>query len=109
MDSQDYGAPHGIITEKGQAAHSSILAWRIPWGVHGVAKSRTRLSDFHFTSRGMAMRRKQEVGFILFRRAVSWAGRKERKKQISELWLGGKGGETVESPERTGGRMSASR
>ena len=29
--------------EKGSATHSSILAWR----VHGVAKSRKRLSDFH--------------------------------------------------------------
>ena len=38
------------------APHSSTLAWKIPWteepvrlqsmGVHGVAKSRTRLSDF---------------------------------------------------------------
>ena len=34
--------------EKGKAAHSSILAWRIPWTVHGVAKSRLRLSNFHF-------------------------------------------------------------
>ena len=35
--------------EKGKATHSSILVWRIPWTtVHGVAKSRTRLSDFHF-------------------------------------------------------------
>ena len=25
-----------------------IVAWRIPWTVHGVAKSRTRLSGFHF-------------------------------------------------------------
>ena len=34
--------------EKGKATHSSILAWRIPWTiVHGVAKSRTRLSNFH--------------------------------------------------------------
>ena len=40
--------------EKGKAAHSSILTWRIPmrrgaWRatVHGVTKSRTRLSDFH--------------------------------------------------------------
>ena len=39
--------------EKETAAHSSILAWRIPidsgaWQatVHRVAKSRTRLSDF---------------------------------------------------------------
>ena len=43
--------------EKEMVTHSSILAWRIPWIggawwatlVHGVAKSRTRLSDFtHF-------------------------------------------------------------
>ena len=34
--------------EKGKATHSSILAWRIQWTVHGVAKSQTRLSDFHF-------------------------------------------------------------
>ena len=35
--------------EKGKATHSSILAWRIPRTaiVHGFAKSRTRLSDFH--------------------------------------------------------------
>ena len=34
--------------EKGKATHSSILAWRIPWTtVHGITKSRTRLSDFH--------------------------------------------------------------
>ena len=35
--------------EKGKATHSSILAWRIPWTkVHGVTKSWTRLSDFHW-------------------------------------------------------------
>ena len=35
--------------EKGKATHSSILAWRIPWTtVHGITKSWTRLSDFHF-------------------------------------------------------------
>ena len=35
--------------EKEKATRSSILAWRVPWTtVHGVAKSRTRLSDFHF-------------------------------------------------------------
>ena len=44
--------------EKGKATHSSTLAWRIPWTeepgratVHGVAKSQTQLSDFHFHSR----------------------------------------------------------
>ena len=35
--------------EKGKSTHSSILAWRIPWTiVHGVTKSWTQLSDFHF-------------------------------------------------------------
>ena len=34
---------------EGKATHSSILAWRIPWIiVHGVAKSQTQLSNFHF-------------------------------------------------------------
>ena len=37
------------LLEKGKTTHSSILAWRIPWTtVHGVAKSWTRLSNFHF-------------------------------------------------------------
>ena len=35
--------------EKGKATHSSILAWKIPWTVHGVAKSWMWLSNFHFT------------------------------------------------------------
>ena len=35
--------------DKKKATHYSILAWRIPWTtVHGVAKSRTPLSNFHF-------------------------------------------------------------
>ena len=38
--------------EKGKATHSSILAWRIPWTVHGVSKSWTQLSDFHFSLSG---------------------------------------------------------
>ena len=35
--------------EKGKATHSSILAWRnsMVYVVHGVAKSRTQLSDLH--------------------------------------------------------------
>ena len=37
------------------APHSSTLAWKIPWmeepgsAVHGVARSRARLSNFSFT------------------------------------------------------------
>ena len=36
--------------EKGKATHCSNLAWKIPWTVivQEVAKSQTRLSDFHF-------------------------------------------------------------
>ena len=44
----------GEDMEKEMATHSSVLAWRIPRtedrpAVHGVTKSQTRLSDFHFT------------------------------------------------------------
>ena len=35
--------------EKGKATHSNILTWRI---VHGVAKTQTGLSDFHFHWKG---------------------------------------------------------
>ena len=42
-----------MITEKAMVPHSSTLAWKIPWteepGVHGVAKSRARQSNFTFT------------------------------------------------------------
>ena len=39
--------------EKAMATYSSILAWKIPWmeepgRLHGVADSRTRLSNFTF-------------------------------------------------------------
>ena len=44
------------LLEKAMAPHSSTLAWKIPLGggawwaaVHGVARSRTRLSDFTLT------------------------------------------------------------
>ena len=34
--------------EKRKATHYNIPAWRIPCIIHGVTKSHTRLSDFHF-------------------------------------------------------------
>ena len=38
-----------ISRRREKATHSGILAWRIPWTtVHGVTKSWTRLSHFHF-------------------------------------------------------------
>ena len=38
--------------EKGTTIHSSILAWRIIG--HGVTKSRTLLSNFHFSLRSLS-------------------------------------------------------
>ena len=48
------------------APHSSTLAWKIPWmeepgAVHGVARSRTRLSDFPFTFTFTHWRRKWQA------------------------------------------------
>ena len=52
------------IAEKKMATHSSILTWKNPmdggawWAtVHGVAKSRTRLSDFNSTFHFHALER----------------------------------------------------
>ena len=43
----------GTVLEKTMATHSSTLAWKVPWteesAVHGVMKSRTRLSNFTLT------------------------------------------------------------
>ena len=50
------------MSEKAMAPHSSTLAWKNPmdggawWAtVHGVAESRTRLSDFTFTFHSYAL------------------------------------------------------
>ena len=56
-DERDMGSIPGLgrcpLEGKGYPLqYSSILAWRIPWTVyivHGVAKSQTWLTDFHFT------------------------------------------------------------
>ena len=51
--------------------HSSTLAWKIPWteepgsaAVHGVAKSRIRLSDFTFTFHFHALEKEMATSFI---------------------------------------------
>ena len=46
--------------EKVMATHSSTLAWKIPWTkelgrLQSMARSRTRLSDFTFTSHFLAL------------------------------------------------------
>ena len=43
--------------KKGTENHSNILAWRLPWTqatIHGIAKSQTWLSNFHFHDRSTA-------------------------------------------------------
>ena len=52
------------VSEKAMAPHSITLTWKNPmnggawWAtVHGVAKSRTRLSDFNFTFHFHALER----------------------------------------------------
>ena len=52
-----------LYTEKAMAPHSSTLAWKIPWmvPVHGVAKSRARLSDFTFTFHFHALEKEMAI------------------------------------------------
>ena len=58
--------------EKGKATHSSILAWRIPCIVHGVAKSWTILSNFNFTN--LPQQQPWWVGFFQKNiQPVAWA------------------------------------
>ena len=45
--------------EKGKATHSSILDW-----IHGVAKSQTRLSDFHFHKVLEGVRKPELTGIL---------------------------------------------
>ena len=61
--------------EKGKATHSSIVAWRIH-GVHGVAKSQTRLSDFHFHFKGASQ-------VALVGKEASWQCRSCRRLRLN--------------------------
>ena len=65
-------------SEKAMAAHSSTLAWKIPWteepgrlhAVHGVARSQTQLSDFTFTFHFHAL--EKETAMFLPRESQGW-------------------------------------
>ena len=90
--------------EKEMAIHSSTIAWKIPWTkepgklhvLHGVAKSRTRLSDFTFTFT-LIKRRARTGEHTLIRKLLSriyvaafWtkvvAGKLEKESEVtSEL------------------------
>ena len=58
------------LVEKAVATHSSTLAWKIPWTkepeVHGVAKSRARLSDFTFTFHFHALEKEMATHSSIF-------------------------------------------
>ena len=66
--------------EKAMAPQSSTLAWKIPWteepgglhAVHGVAKSRTRLSDFTFTFHFYALEREMATHSSVLAWRIPW-------------------------------------
>ena len=65
-------------TEKTMAPHSSTLAWKIPWteeppaAVHGVARSRTRLSDFTFAFHSHALEKEMETHSSVLAWKIPW-------------------------------------
>ena len=90
--------------EEGTATRSSILAWRIPWteelgglsclenpmdreawwaAVHGVAKSRTRLSDFTFTFYFHALEKKMTTHSSV----LAWRIQGQRSLMDCHLWV----------------------
>ena len=76
-DAGDLGLIPGLgrPLEKGKATHSSTLAWRIPWTlVHGVTKSRARLSDCLFTKVCLNKEERQEVKQLP---SSCWVNKKE--------------------------------
>ena len=59
--------------------HFSILAWRIPWTVHGVTRSQIWLTDFHFqysikrgVIKNIKQQEKKEWGFYRHMK-ISWS------------------------------------
>ena len=59
------------------APHSSTLAWKIPWtkkpgGLHGVAKSQTRLSDFTFTFQFHALEKAMATHSSILAWRIPW-------------------------------------
>ena len=64
--------------EKQTATHSSILAWRMDCIVHGVAKTQTSLSNFHFYFLG------QEVSFQNLVGKKTWENPGRGKLSISQ-------------------------
>ena len=74
-------ATRGWAVEKAMAPYSSTLAWNIPWteepkwaAVHGVAKSRTRLSDFTLTFHLHALEKEMATHSSVPAWKIPWIG-----------------------------------
>ena len=73
--------------EKRKATHSSILAWRIPWTtVHGVSKSQTRLSNFHFHLQFLVAQCKESTCQCRRHQLNPWSGKKAHVPQLLSLY-----------------------
>ena len=78
--------------EEGMATHSSILAWRIPVGrgawratVHGVAQSRTRLSDLAQHTAQHTYQKRKQIEFL--NKSVSnYSFLQCRQKMVPSPW-----------------------
>ena len=68
-----------MCPEKAMAPHSRTLAWEIPWaeesgGLHGVAKSRTLLSDFTFSFHFHALEKEMATHSSVVARRIPGTG-----------------------------------
>ena len=78
------------------ASHSSTLAWKIPWteepgelhAVHGVAKSRTRLSDFTFTFHFHALEKEMATHSSILAWKIPGMGEPGRLQSMGSLRVG---------------------
>ena len=71
------------------APHSNTLAWKIPWmeesgRLHGVTKSRTRLSDFTFTFHFHALEKEIATHSSVLAWGISGMG---EPGELPSVWL----------------------
>ena len=81
--------PKEVNPEKAMAPHSSTLAWKIPWmeepgrlPVHGVAKSRRRLSDFTFTFHFHALEKEMATHSSVLAWRIPWTEKPGRLQSM---------------------------
>ena len=74
------------------APPSSTLAWKIPWteeaAVHGVMKSRTRLSDFNFTLHFHALEKEMATHSSVLAWRISGTGEPDRLPSMGSHRVG---------------------